>query len=128
MNLLEALIEKIKFKKGKNLIAKRITKLNKDLELWKYNVGNLTNQQDDEFNYEYINNSLELESDCKFSIEIVRGKLNHLKPTNEKETKIKEDLSTTFTHSIDKFNLISSEFNKNELLIILKEEAAKIVF
>ena len=123
MNLLDNLCSIIVFKRDSNYISKRISQLNKSLETFQSQVQNITNQQDDGVNYIFINECSSLELECRFSIETIKGKLKYLKPNNEKETKIKDEIITAFEASKMKYISICVEFNNNSLVSELKAEA-----
>ena len=89
------------------------------------NFVNITNQQDDGVNYIFIDKCSSLELECRFSIETIKGKLKYLKPNNEKETKIKDEIITAFEASKRKYVSICEEFYKNGLVSQLKAEATK---
>ena len=123
VSLLEKICSSIKFKRDSNYIIKRNSQLNETLETFQSQVQNITNQRDDGVNYIFINECSSLELECRFSIETIKGKLKYLKPNNEKETKIKDEIITAFEASKKKYISICVEFNNNSLVSELKAEA-----
>ena len=123
MSLLDNVCSSFKFKRDSNYISKRISQLNETLETFQSQVQNITNQRDDGVNYIFINECSSLELECRFSIETIKGKLKYLKPSNEKQSKIKDEIITDFESSKKKYITICGEFNNNGLVSELKTEA-----
>ena len=125
MNLLDNLCSTIIFKRDSNYISKRISQLNKSLETFQSQMRNITNQRDDEVNYILINDCSSIEVECRFAIQIIIGKLKYLKPINEKQTNIKNEIITNFESSQKQYISLCGEFNKNSLVSEIKTEAIK---
>ena len=96
MSIIDKLIASLKFKKSSKFIIKRLNELNGDLEVLDAGIDFITNDFKDAINYVYLDGCLELKSDCRFSLELLKGKIKVLKPVTTKQEEIKKEILQWF--------------------------------
>ena len=80
MNFLSKLTYSLQFRKAANYIQSRTTKTSSILDNIASDATNITNDLQDNINLLFALKCKDSLSDCKYSLAIIQGKLNALKP------------------------------------------------
>ena len=123
MSIIDKLIASLKFKKSSEYIVNRINELNIDLDSLEFSLGFITNDTQDSINYILLNECIEVESDCKFSIALIKGKINALKPVTTKQEEIKKEIIESSKSAEDKYTKVSADLHQLQLLDAVKLNA-----